>query len=71
MTNKIETFRWRIPEEYDPNMAAAELEWFVGEYDGHYDTLEYGIVDDSTIEIVDTREFVEALVKEVGGSIAF
>lgn len=65
----IKTFHWRIPENYEPSMAAADLEWFVGEYDGHYDTLEYDILDDHTIKIVDTREFVEALVKEIGGTI--
>lgn len=68
--NRIERFHWRIPEDYEPNMACADLEWFAGEYnDGHYDTPEYDIIDDSTIEIVDLREFVEALVKECGGSI--
>jgi len=69
MSNRIETFQWRFPEAYDANMAMADLEWFVGEYDGHYDTLEYTVLDDHTIQIVDTREFVEALVKEVGGSL--
>lgn len=69
--DRIERFQWRIPEEYEPNMAAADLEWFAGEYeDDRFDhVLEYDILDDHTIEIVDTREFVEALVKEIGGSI--
>jgi hypothetical protein len=71
MTNKIETFHWRIPEDYEPDMAAADLEWFLGEYndDGSTYDIDYDILDDHTITIVDTRQFVEALVKECGGSI--
>ena len=66
--NRIKRFHWTIPEDYEPNMAAADLEWFVGEYDGHDGDLQYDILDDHTIEILDTREFVEALVDEIGGS---
>ncbi len=68
--NKIETFHWRIPDDFEPDMAAAELEWFQGEYsDGLVYDIDYDILDDHTITIVDTRKFVDALVKECGGSI--
>lgn len=67
--NRIHTFYWRIPEDYEPDMAAADLEWFAGEYDGHTGDLEYDIINDDTLSIMDTREFVEALVKECGGKL--